>query len=71
MDFRDIHVVTGAFGFSGKYIAERLLAAGYSVRTPTNSLHRENPFHDGVARRQREAQTKASTIQGWFMSMIG
>lgn len=29
-------VVTGAFGYTGKYIAERLLSQGYSVRTLTN-----------------------------------
>ncbi len=48
MDSRDIHVVTGAFGFSGKYITERLLTAGYKVRTLTNSFNRENPFHGCV-----------------------
>ncbi len=48
MDSREIHVVTGAFGFSGKYIAERLLAAGHDVRTLTNSFNRENPFHGRV-----------------------
>jgi uncharacterized protein YbjT (DUF2867 family) len=42
----EIHAVTGAFGYSGKYIAERLLAEGRSVITLTNSLHRENPFGD-------------------------
>lgn len=41
---RNIHCVTGAFGFSGKYIAARLLAAGREVITLTNSPHRENPF---------------------------
>jgi hypothetical protein len=40
----NIHVVTGAYGFSGKYIARRLLEAGYQVRTLTNSISRENPF---------------------------
>jgi len=40
----DLHVVTGAFGYSGKYIAERLLAAGHRVRTLTNSPERPNPF---------------------------
>ncbi len=48
MDSRDLHIVTGAFGFSGKYITERLLASGYDVRTLTNSLNRENPFHSRV-----------------------
>jgi uncharacterized protein YbjT (DUF2867 family) len=40
----ELHVVTGAFGYSGKYIARRLLDAGYRVRTLTNSLQRANPF---------------------------
>jgi NADH dehydrogenase len=43
-----VYVVTGAFGYSGKYIARQLLAAGKRVRTLTNSLHRENPFGDAV-----------------------
>ena len=38
------HVVTGAFGYSGKYITSRLLARGQKVRTLTNSTGRENPF---------------------------
>jgi NADH dehydrogenase len=41
-----IHAVTGAFGYSGKYIAERLLAEGKTVITLTNSTQRENPFGD-------------------------
>ena len=40
--------VTGAFGYSGRYIAERLLQAGHSVITLTNSLHRANPFGDRI-----------------------
>ena len=40
-------VVTGAFGYSGRYIAQRLLAAGHSVSTLTNS-RRQNPFGDKV-----------------------
>ncbi len=38
------HVVTGAFGYSGKYIASRLLERGHSVHTITNSPKRANPF---------------------------
>jgi len=41
--------VTGAFGYSGRYIAKRLLAAGHNVITLTNSLRRVNPFGDKVA----------------------
>jgi NADH dehydrogenase len=44
-----IHVVTGAFGYSGKYIAHRLLARGYTVRTLTNSASRANDFAGRVA----------------------
>ena len=42
------HAVTGAFGYSGKYIAHRLLNKGHQVITLTNSLNRENPFGDRV-----------------------
>lgn len=38
------HMVTGAFGFSGKYIAEQLLEKGHEVLTLTNSINRKNPF---------------------------
>jgi hypothetical protein len=44
----DLHVVTGAFGYSGKYIAARLFEAGHRVRTLTNSTHRANPFEGRV-----------------------
>lgn len=38
------HAVTGAFGYSGKYIAQRLLAQGCQVVTLTNSPGRANCF---------------------------
>src|SRR5512139_294548 len=44
----ELHVVTGAFGYSGKYIAARLLEQGERVRTLTNSVQRANPFSDKV-----------------------
>ncbi len=43
-----LHVVTGAFGYSGRYIAKELLARGARVRTLTNSEHRGNPFGDAI-----------------------
>lgn len=43
-----MHVVTGAYGYSGKYIARRLLFLGYRVCTLTNSFTRMNPFGDEV-----------------------
>jgi NADH dehydrogenase len=58
MSREQIHVVTGAFGYSGKYIAKRLLDKGYGgrnpdggrnpVRTLTNSTARQNPFGDQI-----------------------
>jgi uncharacterized protein YbjT (DUF2867 family) len=41
---KQVHAVTGAFGYSGKYIARRLLRAGHQVITLTNSPQRTNPF---------------------------
>jgi NADH dehydrogenase len=40
--------VTGAFGYSGRYITQRALAAGHTVITLTNSVRRENPFDGKV-----------------------
>ena len=41
---KTLHAVTGAFGYSGKYIAKRLLDHGHEVITLTNSPDRANPF---------------------------
>lgn len=43
-----LHVVTGAFGYTGRAIAERLLDAGVRVRTLTNSTRRANPFQGRI-----------------------
>jgi NADH dehydrogenase len=43
-----LHVVTGAFGYSGGYIARRLLAAGVRVRTITNSAGRASPLQERI-----------------------
>ncbi len=48
MTEKKIHAVTGAFGYSGRYIAQRLLDAGEPVITLTNSPQRANPFGDRV-----------------------
>lgn len=46
MNIHDRHAVTGAYGYSGKYIAQRLLARGKQVITLTNSPQRPHPFGD-------------------------
>lgn len=43
----ELSVVTGAFGYTGRYIATRLLARGERVRTLTHHPERPNPF-DGA-----------------------
>lgn len=48
MGNRAVHAVTGAFGYSGKYIARRLLSNGRHVITVTNSMNRRNPFGEAV-----------------------
>ena len=48
MSNKTIHAVTGAFGYSGRYIAARLLGEGREVITLTNSLERANPFGNRV-----------------------
>lgn len=45
---RELNIVTGAFGYSGKYITERLLARGIAVRTLTGHPNHPNPFGDRV-----------------------
>jgi NADH dehydrogenase len=41
--------VTGAYGYSGRYIARRLLDEGHRVTTLTNSRHVEDPFGGRVS----------------------
>lgn len=41
-------VVTGAFGYTGRYIAQQLLAQGRKVTTLTGRPDRQSPFGDQV-----------------------
>lgn len=40
----NIHAITGAFGYSGRYIAARLLEQDRTVITLTNSVNRAHSF---------------------------
>jgi uncharacterized protein YbjT (DUF2867 family) len=44
----ELNVVTGAFGFTGRYITSQLLAQGKKVRTLTNHPANPSPFADKV-----------------------
>lgn len=50
MNQPELHAVTGAFGYSGRYIARRLLEAGHQVITVTNSTPAADPFAGRVRR---------------------
>ena len=41
---QELNIVTGAFGYTGKYITQRLLSMGKMVRTLTGHPNRPNPF---------------------------
>ncbi len=45
----EFDVVTGAFGYTGKYIARRLLSSGQQVKTLTGHPLRPNPFGDQIS----------------------
>ncbi len=47
-DRHEFDVVTGAFGYTGKYITRRLLSAGRKVRTITGHPNRTHDFGDCV-----------------------
>ncbi|MBN1516532.1 NAD(P)H-binding protein [Candidatus Sumerlaeota bacterium] len=43
-----MHAVTGAFGYTGRYVAERLLSHGIPVRTLTGSPQRDSPLQGQI-----------------------
>ena len=48
MEASRLNVVTGAFSYTGKYIAQRLLSMGERVKTLTGRSALENPFSNQV-----------------------
>ena len=49
MTASQLDVVTGATGYTGKYITARLLAMGRQVRNLTGRSNRPNPFKEKLA----------------------
>ena len=45
----ELNVVTGAFGYTGSYIAKQLLSQGLEVRTLTGHVEKHNPFGPRVS----------------------
>lgn len=60
----ELDVVTGSFGYTGRYITERLLASGRGVRTLTGHPNRPHPFGErvSVARYEFEDRGKLAEI---------
>jgi NADH dehydrogenase len=62
-----LHVVTGAFGYSGRHLARRLLDAGVRVRTLTGHTDRADPFAGRVEVRPlsfRDPAALAESLRG-------
>jgi NADH dehydrogenase len=58
-----LDVVTGAFGYTGRYITERLVAAGRRVRTLTGHPDRPNPFGDRIDIARFEFQDRSKLAE--------
>jgi NADH dehydrogenase len=59
---QEIHVVTGALSYTGKYIARRLLERGVRVRTLTGHPDRPNPFGADVEVRRLQFDDRAALV---------
>ena len=75
MSDNPVHAVTGAFGYSGKYVARRLLDQGRRVRTLTNSPQRRSalaekvevcPFDFHAPERLRESLSGVSVLYNTY-----
>jgi uncharacterized protein YbjT (DUF2867 family) len=62
MSEQPFHVVTGAFGYSGRYIAARLLDAGVRVRTITDSPDRAGPLRERIEAHRFHFDEPASLV---------
>jgi len=75
MNTSNVHVVTGAYGYSGRQIARRLLDRGCTVRTLTNSQARPSllggavaaePFHFDQPEKLAESLRGVSTLYNTY-----
>ena len=64
MDENKLSVVTGAFGYTGKYIARRLLDQGSRVRTLTRTPVSRSPFGDQVEVHPLDFADQAGLVRG-------
>ena len=62
-DAQELDVVTGAFGYTGKYITRRLLNSGRRVRTITGHPKRANSFGNQVEIASMDFSDRASLVR--------
>ena len=55
--------MTGAFGYSGRWIAHRLLEKGFRVRTLTNAVGRDDPFDGRVEVHSLDFDNHAALVE--------
>ncbi len=60
---QQLHVVTGAFGYTGRWIAHQLLEKGVKVRTLTNAVGREDPFDGKVEVHSLDFDNKEALVE--------
>ena len=58
-----MHVVTGAFGYTGRWIAHQLLEQGEKVRTLTNAVGRDDPFDGRVEVHPLDFEDRAALVE--------
>ena len=59
----ELHVVTGAFGYTGRWIAHQLLDGGKRVRTLTNAIGRDDPFNGRVEVHPLDFQDRGALVE--------
>ena len=59
----ELHVVTGAFGYTGRWIAHQLLDEGKRVRTLTNAIGRDDPFDGRVEVHPLDFQDRGALVE--------
>lgn len=56
-------MVTGAFGYSGRWIAKELISRRKNVRTLTNAIGRDNPFKGKIEVHQLDFSDHSSLVE--------
>ncbi|MBV43918.1 MAG: epimerase [Euryarchaeota archaeon] len=58
-----LQIVTGAFGYSGRWVAHQLLTEGARIRTLTNAVGRDDPFDGRIEVHPLDFQDRTSLVE--------